>query len=86
MFNRPNFPPSQFTISMDNLPALEELSEEEASAIAGGGAPKPGDEGINLVSTQPENQVPSICLRGIRVNQNTTVVSITELNTLGSSS
>ncbi len=44
MSNRPKFPPSQPTISINNLPALEELSSEEASAISGGGAPKPGDD------------------------------------------
>ena len=83
MSNRPNFPPSQPNISMNNLPALEELSESEARAIAGGGDPRPigGGGGAPHVLNEPAHQVPSIFQLGIRVNHNTTVVSIAELNT-----
>ena len=73
--------------SIENLTPFEELSEEEPRAIASGGDPRPiGGGGDPHGLNKPENQVPSIFQLGIRVNHNTTVVSIAELNTLGASS
>ncbi len=74
------------SLSSENLTIFEELSEEEASTISGGGAPKPSDSGINLVPDEPENQIPSISLRGIGMNHNTTMVSTAELKTDSTSS
>ena len=82
MSNRQNFPPSQPTISINNLPALEELSESEASKIAGGGDPRPigGGGGDPHVLNEPAHQVSSISLLGLRYNHNTTIVNAEDFN------
>ncbi len=81
MSNRPKFPPSQPTISINNLPALEELSESEASKIAGGSNPRPGGGGSDPnVLNQPAPQISSISLLGLRFNHNTTIVNGEEFN------
>ncbi len=81
MSNRPKFPPSQPTISMNNLPALEELSESEASKIAGGSDPRPGgDSGDPNGLNEPAHQVSSISLLGLRYNHNTTIVNAEDFN------
>ena len=80
MSNRPKFPPSQPTISINNLPALEELSEEEASKIAGGGDPRPGGSGDPNGLNEPAPQISSISLLGLRFNHNTTIVNGEDFN------
>ncbi|MGK7895950.1 MAG: hypothetical protein AB4372_20640 [Xenococcus sp. (in: cyanobacteria)] len=79
MSNRPKFPPSQPTISINNLPALEELSESEASKIAGGSNPRPGGGSDPCVLNEPAHQISSISLLGIGFNHNTTMISAAEL-------
>ena len=82
MSNRPKFPPSQPTISINNLPSLEKLSEEEASKIAGGGDPRPGGGGSDPNGlNEPAHQISSISLLGLGLNHNTTMVSAAELKT-----
>mgnify|MGYP001825380544 CR=1 FL=1 len=80
MSNRPKFPPSQPTISINNLPALEELSESEASKIAGGSNPRPGGGGGDPSGlNEPAHQISSISLLGLGLNHNTTMVTTAEL-------
>ena len=81
MSNRPKFPPSQPTISMNNLPALEKLSEEEASKISGGSRPRPGGSGTDPRGlNEPANQISSISLLGLGLNHNTTIVNGEDFN------
>ena len=74
MSNRPKFPPSQPTISINNLPALEKLSEEEARKLSGGGGTDPH------VLNEPANQISSISLLGLHFNHNTTIVNGEDFN------